>query len=139
MKGKGVFDPPCARYDVAIKALFLLWRRGKWPMLLELFPTLTREEVNKRFQAFDDTIDSKIRTEKQVFTLVVMFPEVVQAGRHLSGGCSHQSVYGAQRTGVCGWKWQIAQSTLRINVFKRSIRGMLGRLDKAEYRRGDTQ
>lgn len=74
---KRVFDPPCARPDIAIKAIFLLWRRGKWELLLDLFPGIEREEIEARMQAFDDKYiegEGRIRTEEQVFALVKTWP-----------------------------------------------------------------
>ncbi len=45
------YDPACERIDTAIKAIWKLYRRGKWGCLSEL--GLTRKEMEEVFDEFD--------------------------------------------------------------------------------------
>ncbi len=45
------YDPACERIDTAIKAIWKLYRRGKWVLLSEL--GLTRKEMEEVFDEFD--------------------------------------------------------------------------------------
>jgi hypothetical protein len=45
------YDPACERIDTAIKAIWKLYRRGKWVLLSEL--GLTRREMEALFDEFD--------------------------------------------------------------------------------------
>jgi hypothetical protein len=44
-----------ARCYVAIKAIFLLWKRARWEALEQLFIGVPRWEIDRGFQAFDET------------------------------------------------------------------------------------
>jgi hypothetical protein len=45
------YDPACERIDTAVKAIWKLYRRGKWGCLSEL--GLTRKEMEEVFDEFD--------------------------------------------------------------------------------------
>jgi len=72
------YDPACERIDTAVKAIFLLYRRGRWEVLCRLFPQMKRREIEAAFERFDDrfiqSYGGKITTEKQVFALMRCFP-----------------------------------------------------------------
>lgn len=82
------FDHACARYDTGIKAVYLLWRRAKWSLLRDIFPGVSRAEIEEGFRAFGG---EKIRTEAQVFGLVQAFPRVMDAAIVLVG--TYQILY----------------------------------------------
>lgn len=82
-----VWDPACERVDTAIKAMWLLYRRGKAGLIAERMG-LPRREVEERFLAFDlryiQSERGRITTEKQVFNLIRVFnqTEVVLIDGH---------------------------------------------------------
>lgn len=73
------YDPACERIDTAIKAMWLLYRRGKAGLIAERMG-LPRSEVEDKFLAFDlryiQSERGRITTEKQVFNLIRSFEEV---------------------------------------------------------------
>lgn len=79
---KEAFDPACASPITAVKAIFLLWRRGRWALLQRVFPAIPRERLDLIFTIFDEVFvegERGIRTEEQVFELVRMFPPMAEA------------------------------------------------------------
>lgn len=70
------YDPACDRIDTAIKAMWLLYRRGKVNILAD-WMQLPRAEVEARFLDFDlryiQSDRGKIVSEKQVFRLIRSF------------------------------------------------------------------
>lgn len=81
----GVYDPACERFDVAIKAIWLLYRWARWGLLAEL--GLARAEVQVAFGRFDyEQISSergRLRTEEQCFGLIRYYPAVLLAAIEL--------------------------------------------------------
>lgn len=75
------YYPGCERLDTAVKAIWLLYRRGRWGCLAAV--NLPRHQVEEDFARFDyDHIASekgRIRTEEQVFTLIRYCPLVLPA------------------------------------------------------------
>lgn len=79
MEGGKRFEEECESYSVAIRAIWLLWRRGKKKLIKHT--GLDWMEVNKRFSVFDLMYitheNGKLRTEEQT--------------KHLVQFCSHTS------------------------------------------------
>jgi len=79
-----VYDPACARIDTAIKAMWLLYRRGKTKLLAEWL-LMDKREVESRFLEFDlryiQSESGRITSEKQVFRLLRLFNEMDERGR----------------------------------------------------------
>ena len=72
------FDPACERVDTAIKAMWLLYRRGKAGLIAERMH-VPKREIEDKFLAFDlryiQSERGRITSEKQVFNLIRMFNE----------------------------------------------------------------
>ena len=82
------YDPACERIDTAIKAMWLLYRRGKVGLIAERVG-LPKREVYERFLAFDlrfiQSERGRITSEKQVFNLIRSF-ETIETYQDERGG-----------------------------------------------------
>jgi hypothetical protein len=68
-----MYDPSCDRIDVSIKAIWLLYRRGRWDLLATF--NVTRARFERAFEAFDDRYirgQGVITTPTQVNRLLQM-------------------------------------------------------------------
>lgn len=75
------YDPACERLDVAIKAIWLLYRRARWAILEDL-TGMERCALEPIFVQFDmlhiSSDHGRIRSDTQVFTLLRMFNQEVE-------------------------------------------------------------
>jgi hypothetical protein len=81
------FDRACTYPDTAVKAIWLLYRRGMWANLAKI--GLPRAQFVTKFETFDDQFLSgdvgRVRTERDVHNLIQFIPEVLTAAIRLSG------------------------------------------------------
>jgi hypothetical protein len=77
----GIYDPECERLDVAIRAIWLLYRRGRWELLGRV--GLDRASVELPFETFDyDRLTNergRLRTEGDCYELIRYAPLVLHA------------------------------------------------------------
>ncbi|GHO44548.1 hypothetical protein KSX_27110 [Ktedonospora formicarum] len=80
-----LYDPACMRFDTAIRAVWILYRRGKWRELETL--GLNRSECEPIFQQFDMECifadNGLIKTESETFELIMRCPAVAQAANDM--------------------------------------------------------
>ncbi len=67
-----MYDEQCMDFYVAVRAIWLLWRRGAWTQLGEL--GLTREMIDEAFTGFDlvvlDEYQRVLKTDRQTELLL---------------------------------------------------------------------
>lgn len=65
----GEYDPRCTRIEVALRAIWLLYRRGKWDLLAEC--GITKARFDTLFWAFDERLETeKLRTDQQTLAFL---------------------------------------------------------------------
>lgn len=85
MRGEA-FDPACLLIPVAIKALWLAYKRGHWEVLRKL--GLRREDIEEPFKMYDALRVARtpgLRGNKQVLALLKAYPPLIDAAVRLVG------------------------------------------------------
>jgi len=108
------YDPSCERLDVAVKAVWLLYRRAKWEILEDL-TGMEQEDLEAIFEQFDllhiSSDHGRIRSENQVFSLLRMFNQttevekVVNQHKTVSEKRSINPLLGAAMQLVIDYQW----------------------------------
>jgi hypothetical protein len=93
----GGYDEKCERPDVAIRAIWELYRRDRWELLGEV--GLPRAAFYERFRKFDEehiTSESgKLHRNSQVVAFLQAVPEVLRVAIAMNG--MYQGMYSKQR------------------------------------------
>ena len=85
LAGESPYDPLCERVETAIKAIWLLYLRAKWPLLAQI--GLSRAEFEPIFAAFDNLLEHRTLSTRDT-TSLTRFTRVIRpqsAIRLLSG------------------------------------------------------